>query len=319
MSLAPICRRTAGDLRSPEPGVPPAAVEPPSSVPTTTRGRRGRPDRRGRRWRLAGLTSPWTIPWLVQHGQRLRHLGDPPQHTRHREAGPPFVAEEPGQVDALHPIEHQHVATIVEEVVAGGGQDRGGAAATASARASFSNSSDRARRWNHAHLQRDQPFVACVDSLEHGGLAAASDDLEWARSARRHALYSPRTLEVGERDDAGVQRGVGEARASTVRGPSMPNLAERLARCSLMAFSDTRQIGGNLAHGGRLGEDIAAGQWSGRARPTRRARGPSRAAAPRPRRWGVPLAVTWPQNVSRARPSRTSSAARERAHRRHDC
>ena len=105
-----IRRRPTGDLRGAEPRGPPAR-------------RLGRRHRRRAEVhehdpavaienQVGRLDVTVDDPVLVQHGQRLGGLGDPAQHTRHRQTRPAFVGEQAGEVHPVDPVEHQHVAAV---------------------------------------------------------------------------------------------------------------------------------------------------------------------------------------------------------------
>ncbi len=63
---------------------------------------------------------------LVEHGQGFGDLSGPAQHARHRQPRSTLIGEQSGEVHALDPVEHQHVAAVVEEIVASVGQARVG-------------------------------------------------------------------------------------------------------------------------------------------------------------------------------------------------
>ena len=164
------------------------------------------------RIRLAGLTSPWTTPcwcstvsasaaWAI-HRSTLE-TGRP---------GRPSSASRRAEVDALDPVEHEHVPAVVEEVVAGVGQP--GVRWQRQQRAGLDEQLvGGPSAGTRTHLQRDEALVARVDRLEHGRLAAAAEHLHRLVAIGDPSAQPSAASEVGERDDTGVERGVGEAGA----------------------------------------------------------------------------------------------------------
>ena len=53
----------------------------------------------------------------MQHRQRFGGLCGPPQHARRGKAGLTFVGEQLREVDAVDPVEHEHMPSLVEQVV----------------------------------------------------------------------------------------------------------------------------------------------------------------------------------------------------------
>ena len=116
-------------------------------------------------------------PVLMQHSQRLSRLGDPAQHTRHRKTRRALVDKDTGQVHPLHPIQHQHVATTVEQIVASMRQPRMRRKRQQRPRLDEQAVAGPVVR-HDANLQRDESLVSRVDGLEDGGLTATADDLQ---------------------------------------------------------------------------------------------------------------------------------------------
>ena len=149
---------------------------------------------------------------LLQYGERLGGLSDPMQNTRHRQSGAALLDQQTSKVDALDPIEHQHIAVALEEVVTGMGepwmrrerQQRTGLGQQAIG--------GPVRR--HApHLESDKPtqlVVAGEVDAAHAPLAQPADDLVTAKRADQLGVID------GERGEKGIggraDRGGGGAR-----------------------------------------------------------------------------------------------------------
>ena len=114
---------------------------------------------------------------LMQHRQRFGGLCGPPQHARRGKAGLTFVGEQLREVDAVDPVEHEHMPSLVEQVVTRVGDCRMGRKQEQCARFEqqvFSLAIDRAA----SDLQRDETFVTRVDGLHDRRFAAATDRLD---------------------------------------------------------------------------------------------------------------------------------------------
>ena len=114
---------------------------------------------------------------LMQHRQRFGGLCGPPQHARRGKAGLTFVGEQLREVDAVDPVEHEHMPSLVEQVVTRVGDCRMGRKREQCARFEqqvFSLAIDRAA----SDLQRDETFVTRVDGLHDRRFAAATDRLD---------------------------------------------------------------------------------------------------------------------------------------------
>ena len=145
----------------------------------------------------------------VQERQYLGGLRGPPQHTRDRETRATCLREHAREVHPFDPVEHEDVAATIEQVVARVREP--GMRRQREQRAGFDEQRfRRLARWHRTDLQRDEAIVAGVDGLDDRRLAAPPrTSIGSYRSAIRCSSIG--ISEIGERDDARVERGVGQA------------------------------------------------------------------------------------------------------------